>query len=391
MIKKTKQKLKTAIFHAFLKGDAKGGAELLMFQVRDFLKSDFWVGSMDFEGWNKNKINQDPFIKKFWQTNQAFYYLHAESKLPLIRHLKRQFFFLFSPKIKELANYQVVIFQGNNFFIPRRLKKIAPNVKQVLYVNTPPRIFTDQFESKLKKIPKIAHPIAKFLKNIVLNQYQKDAKVFDSIIANSQNIKQRLQKYLNIQADEVIFPVLDTSNYKFIKTGDYFLSYARLEETKRIPMILEAFSQMPEQKLVICSSGPLSNWVKNKIKTENLTNIEFKGRVSDEELIDLVGNCLAGVFIPKDEDAGMTQIELMTAGKPVIGVAEGGLLETIIDKETGILLSKNIQIEDLKEAVRKMTLEKAQQMRNDCEIQGKKFSKENFLRQIKTVIERVYN
>ena len=68
MIKKTEQKLKTAIFHAFLKGDAKGGAELLMFQVRDFLQSDFWVGSMDFKGWDKNKINQTMVVNSIQLT-----------------------------------------------------------------------------------------------------------------------------------------------------------------------------------------------------------------------------------------------------------------------------------------------------------------------------------
>jgi len=80
---------------------------------------------------------------------------------------------------------------------------------------------------------------------------------------------------------------------------------------------------MKNKKLVICSTGPLHNWFEEQIKMRNLDNILFEGFVSDERLSELIGNCYAGIYIPVDEDFGMTQIELMAAGKPVIGVEEG--------------------------------------------------------------------
>jgi glycosyltransferase involved in cell wall biosynthesis len=359
------QKPKISIFHAFLKGQAKGGAELLMFQLRDYLEADFWVGSMDFDGWDKEKFPNDPFVQKFWNTKTSFKYLHRETHIPI---------------------WRVVIFQGNVSFVQRRLRKIAPEVKQMLYVNTPPRGFADQFEEKLKKIPKIIHPIAKILQQLVISNYQKDAQAVDYIIANSQNIKGRLEKYFQIKADSVIYPCLDTSNFKFIKQGDFYLSYARLEEEKRIKLMVEAFKKMPDKKLVICSSGPLKEWLENEIKTHNLKNIVYEGRVSDERLVELIGNCIAGIFIPKDEDAGMTQIEIMTAGKPIIGVKDGGLLETVVDGENGILLSKNPEIGELIKAIQEMTPQRALKYKQKCELQSGKFTKEKFLEAVSQVV-----
>jgi glycosyltransferase involved in cell wall biosynthesis len=383
------QKPKIVIFYAFLKGQAKGGAELLLFQLRDFLKSDFWVGSMDFEGWDKEKVSNDPFVQKFWNTKTGFEYLHQETQIPFWRHIKRQLFFLFSPKIKELAKYEVVIFSGNVSFVQRRLKKIAPRVKQITYIHTPPRGFTDQFEEKLKKIPKIIHPLAKALQRLVILNYQKDYQVSDHLIANSQNIKNRVEKYLQTKVDSVIYPCLDTSKFKFIKQGDFYLSYARLEEEKRIKLMVEAFKKIPDKKLVICSSGPLKEWLENEIKIHNLKNIIYEGRVSDERLVELVGTCIAGIFIPKDEDAGMTQIEIMAAGKPIIGVKDGGLLETVVDAENGILLSKNPEVGELIKAIKEMTPQKALKYKQKCELQAGKFTKEKFLDGMNKIVTSV--
>lgn len=383
----TQKNLKIAIFYAFLKGQAKGGAELLMFQLRDYLEADFWVGSMDFEGWSKEKLPNDPFVQKFWNTKTDFEYLHQETQIPIWRHIKRQLFFLFSPKIKELAKYDIVIFSGNVSFVQRRLKKIAPDVKQITYIHTPPRGFTDQFEEKLKKFPKIVHPLAKVLQKLIVLNYQRDYQVSNRLIANSQNIKNRVEKYLQIKAGLVIYPSLDTSKFKFIKHSDFYLSYARLEEEKRIKLMVEAFKKMPDKKLVICSSGPLKDWLENEIKAHNLQNIIYEGRVSDERLVELVGTCIAGIFIPKDEDAGMTQIEIMAAGKPIIGVKDGGLLETVIDGENGILLSKDPTADELVEAIQKMTPKKALEYKEKCELQGSKFTKEKFLGNMEKVIK----
>ncbi|MEW6701838.1 MAG: glycosyltransferase, partial [Bacteroidota bacterium] len=92
--------------------------------------------------------------------------------------------------------------------------------------------------------------------------------------------------------------------------------------------------------------------------------------------------CLAGIYIPINEDFGITQLEIMSAGKPVIGVKEGGLLETIIDGETGVMIKSNPTVEDLIDAVKGLTPEKALEMKENCIEHAKKFSSKIFFDKI---------
>jgi glycosyltransferase involved in cell wall biosynthesis len=212
----------------------------------------------------------------------------------------------------------------------------------------------------------------------------------DLIIADSQNVQKRLKKYFNIES-KVIYPPVETEKFTWIGQDEFFLSYARLEPLKRIPLILDAFEKMPEKKLVICSSGPLKDWLKEEISKRQLKNVVYEGLVSDERLKELVGNCLAGIYIPVDEDAGIIQCELMSAGKPVIGVDEGGLKETVIHNETGLLIKSNPSVKDLTEAVNELTSTKALSMKEKCIKKAEKYDIKSFFEQMDSEIEKLYD
>lgn len=382
-----KEKKKIAIFHHFLKGDCKGGGEKLILQMREHYGADLWVGGVDLEAWGKHLVDEDDFAKQTWDPRFRFEYLHKESKLPIWKHVKRQLFFLFSPKVKKLKEYDIVIFSyGNVAFVPGR---VGAKPKKIVYCHTPPRAFADQYKELLKSKSKLLYPFIKMFKKWITWQYQRDMSQMDYIISNSENIKGRLKKHMNIDADQAIFPAVDTNRFKHKGQKDYYLSYARLENLKRIKMIVGAFAKMPDKKLVVCSGGPLASWVEKEIKERRLKNITFEGRVSDQRLEELVGNCIAGVYIPIDEDAGITQCEIMSAGKPVIGVKDGGLIETIIDKKTGILLPKNITEKDLIEGVRWMSKDKAKKMRKDCEKRAAEFDQKEFFKKFDKVLKQI--
>lgn len=272
-------------------------------------------------------------------------------------------------------------------------------MKTIAYIHTPPRGFCDQWETNLvkfqhklpfflKSLFPIIKPILELFKSLVLNQFCQSLNSIDHIITNSENIKNRTQKYLQIEADSVVYPAVDTTKFNFFGQDSvhYYHSHCRLEELKRIPLIIKTFEQMPDKNLVITSGGPLENWIKNEIKTKNLQNITFRGRVSDIELFEIMGNSVAGIMIPVDEDAGITQIEFLAAGKPVIGVAEGGLLETINENLTGILIPSNPNIEDLKMAITKMTPEFALNLRENCQKSAKEYDSSVFFKKLDKVI-----
>jgi len=93
------------------------------------------------------------------------------------------------------------------------------------------------------------------------------------------------------------------------------------------------------------------------------------------------------VYLAKNEDFGMSPLESMAAGKPVIGVAEGGLLETIVPDETGILLESSLNLDAICQAVEMLTAQKALNMRRACEEQAQRFRIDVFMEKMRRIIK----
>jgi glycosyltransferase involved in cell wall biosynthesis len=366
---------RVAIVHAFLKSDCKGGGERLIFDMRNHYNADLFIGAIGLDTWGKHNAEKDSFVAEVWKPGFHLELLSQDSPIPIWQKIQRQLIFVFHPAIKKLNDYDIVIFSGNIGLAVGRITN--PTTKKVLYCHTPPRPFTDQEESRLAQRPWILRSFFRQFGRFVRHQYRSDTHKMDLVITNSENIRQRLLKYIGIDS-HVVYPAVNTKRFQYISTGDYFLSYTRLEEIKRIPLILEAFAQMPDKKLIIASNGPLKPWIIEQIATRKLTNITFAGMVSDQELAQLVGNCLAGIMIPVNEDAGITQCELMAAGKPVICVKEGGLLETVIDGVTGIMIPANPTIHNLQAAVQTMTPALALSMKEASQKHAQSFDSQIF-------------
>jgi len=213
--------------------------------------------------------------------------------------------------------------------------------------------------------------------------YERAVKKMDVIVANSENVKRRVRKYFDLDA-VVVHPPCDTNRFRWIGQGNYYLSMARHDPLKRVDVIIQAFLDMPGKRLVVASSGPETARLKRLCKNQD--NVVFTGDLGDDELATMVGNAIATIYIPCDEDFGISPVESMAAGKPVIGTAEGGLLETIVDRETGILINSDPSPEDVIVAVGEMTSRFALNMRKACEDRAGKFNQEEFLKQMRNII-----
>jgi glycosyltransferase involved in cell wall biosynthesis len=382
---------KILLFHAFLSNS--GGAEKVLIDMRNHFKGDIMIGGIRKDIFNKE--SQNPFSKKLFDTEYKVEYLHNDSKIPVLRHIKRQLAFLFSPKINKIKDYDIIIFTGNIFWVALRLRLMKTKAKLICYCHTPPRLFTDQKEIFKAKLPYIFRPFYELLARITIYFFKLELKQMDLLIGNSENIKARIKKYLNLDAKAIFVPV-ETKKYQNQNKndlskdyGDFFLSHSRLEDAKRIKLIVQAFKQLPHLKLIVISTGPLKDWLINEIKEKNISNIEYKGLVSEEEKFDLVNSCLAGVVIPVDEDAGMVQLEVMAAGKPVLGVSEGGILETVTEK-TGYLIKENPSLEDLVEGLKYMSKNAYKYNKNDCIAQAKKYDEQVFFDKFEQNIQELY-
>lgn len=214
-------------------------------------------------------------------------------------------------------------------------------------------------------------------------RYAAALRAMDLVIANSENVRNRLRRYLGIDAT-VVPPPIDTARFRWRGQEDFYLSTARLEDFKRVDVIVEAFRRMPRQRLVVASGG--SQEAALRASARGCANIHFTSWLDAPALADLVGRCRATIYLPQDEDFGMSPVESLAAGKPVIGVAEGGLLETLRDNETGVLLPPGAGTDALAAAVARLDGAAAAAMRPACESRAQDFSVERFVARMRAVL-----
>jgi glycosyltransferase involved in cell wall biosynthesis len=283
--------------------------------------------------------------------------------------------FAFRHQTGYLSNYETVIYSGS--YAPVAVWNHAGG-KNIYYCHTPPRFVYDLKDFYLQQIPYWQRPALHALIDYVRPRFEQAIAQMDALIANSQNVRQRLLDYLDVDST-VIYPPVNIERYQWLSTGEYYLSTARLEPYKRVDLIVEAFVQMPDKQLVVTSGG--SDLPRLKRIANNATNIHFTGWVTQQQLIDLVGHAIATIYLPMNEDFGISPVESMAAGKPVVGAAEGGLLETVIDGETGALI-RSVNHLKIIEAINKVSNKQAQQMRQACMHQAQRFTVEQFLQKM---------
>ncbi|HWQ63164.1 MAG TPA: glycosyltransferase [Methanospirillum sp.] len=151
----------------------------------------------------------------------------------------------------------------------------------------------------------------------------------------SHNVRNRIWRTYQRQA-YVLYPPIHLENYHNRGYGDYWLSVSRIDKWKRVENLIEAFREMPDKKLKI--AGKIYPSFKH-LTSSAPPNVEFLGAVTDYDLITLYSNCRGFVTMAIDEDYGLTPLEAMACGKPVVAAKEGGYLETVVDGHTGLLVS----------------------------------------------------
>lgn len=156
----------------------------------------------------------------------------------------------------------------------------------------------------------------------------------DHFIAISQNIADKIKKYYRREST-VIYPPVNVERFPVTESPrTYFLVVSRLVPYKRVELAVQAFTRLG-LPLKIAGDGP----ERGRLESMAGPNVEFLGYVDDVELPRLVNGCLALIF-PGEEDFGIVPVEAMAAGRPVIGLGKGGLLETVIDGQTGIFFDE---------------------------------------------------
>lgn len=297
------------------------------------------------------------------------------------RHIKLKIAFLF--KTKFLEDYDTVIFSGDCISAVRNCKT---GTKKIYYCHTPPRYLYDLRAIYLKKVPLLLRPIFNIVSYVFKKSYERDISKMDLILTNSKNTQARIKDFLWLDS-QILYPPVDLDEFKFIEQQDYYLSFARLSDAKRVDRIVKAFLKLPNKKLrvIYWENDPQREQIFELAK--NAKNIEFITLPGNIWFKEMVANSIATIYIPIDEDFGMSPVESMAAGKPVIGVNDGGLKESIIHNKTWVLINKQANTKDIIDAVNRLTPEQCLEMRADCETRAKDFGLENFEKQLRNYIK----
>ncbi|MDQ2079899.1 glycosyltransferase [Xanthobacteraceae bacterium Astr-EGSB] len=248
--------------------------------------------------------------------------------------------------------------------------------KRIYYCHTPPRFAFDRIEHYLVRAPFVLHRALRRAIAVYRRAYLDAVRAMDVVITNSEHVRTRLREQTGVRA-EVVHPPIDTARFRWRGSGGYYLSLGRLEPNKRVDVVVKAFLQMPDKRLVVASGGSQRRDLERL--AAGAPNISFTGWIDDARLAELIGNAVACIYVPRNEDFGMSAVEAMAAGKPVIGVDEGGMRETIVHGETGILAAADPRPSDIIRAVERLGDASTSAMRDACERRARDFSRERFV------------
>jgi glycosyltransferase involved in cell wall biosynthesis len=355
--------MKTAIFFdSFVHG---GGAEKLVLKLANLLDADVYTS-----GYN-------PLLYKEWIGKARIINIGnlTVKKFPRIGFVESALRFgFFKPKQK----YDLYIFSG--FFSIFAARNCKPNL---WYCCQPNRTIYDLKEYQKNK--------TNFFGKFLIEAYSFFLKPLDQwivkkhiqkIICISLTVGQRIKKYYGLYSG-VIYPPVDAKKYFFRKFEDFYFFAARLIPEKRVELLLETFSELPEKKLVIAGSGPLEEKVRDY--SRKFPNIVFVGRASEQQMLGFFADCFATIYLPVQEDFGMFPLEGNASGKACIAAKEGCLLETIAQGKNGFLVEA--KKEELKKAILSFDLTKAKKMKADCEKKALLFDNNIFEKKWKEVLK----
>lgn len=358
--------MRIALVHEFL--NQLGGAERVL---QNFL--DIWPeAEVHVILYNREKTQGEfeKYKKKVSYLNTIFWARkHPRLLLPLMTGAVESFRF---------DDYDLVLSDSSSF-----AKGIKTDKLHICYCHTPTRfLWLEPEYLDNQKYPKFLKLLGKLFLPLLKKWDYKVAQRPNFFIANSLNVQHRIKKYYNRESI-VIWPPVDTQ--KFYPDGqkqDYFFTASRLEPYKKIDMVIKAFNDLGKPLKVAGTGTDL-----DRLKVMAKSNIEFLGRISDEELRKRYSEARAFIF-PAEEDAGIMPLEAQACGTPVIAYGVGGSLETVKPGVTGEFFHEQT-IESLKQAVLKFNPSNYQV--ETLKQHALQFDKTVFQRKIKEFVEEKFN
>ncbi|MFL5906694.1 MAG: glycosyltransferase [Solirubrobacterales bacterium] len=253
----------------------------------------------------------------------------------------------------------------------------GPGAVHICYSHTPFRYAWHECETALREVPSYLRPaLSAALKRIQRWDLEASKRV-TRYIANSSLTRERIRDFYGRDA-KIVHPPVEVERFSIGEPEDFFLAVSELVPHKRVDVVLEA-ARRASRRVVVVGGGPELP----RLRAQYSDVAQFEGRASDERLADLYQRAL-GLLVPNIEEFGIAAVEAQAAGRPVVAVAAGGALETVVEGKTGVLLPRGDVVE-FAEAMREIDFDRFDPAA--ISRHASRFSLERFKRSFKAEIE----
>ena len=235
----------------------------------------------------------------------------------------------------DFTGYDLVLSSSSSF---AKGVITPPEACHICYCHTPSRFIWRQQEYLAQS--RSGRAAASLISSVVNNLRSWDvesAQRVDYFVANSYHVARRIRKFYRRDVAAVIYPPVETAKFKpaaASEIGAHFLVVSRLISYKRIDLAVEACTRLGLPLRVVGIGPDLAH-----LKRIAGPTVQFLGRLSDEQVAYEMARCKALIF-PGEEDFGITPVECMASGRPVVAYGAGGALETMLDGETGLFFGE---------------------------------------------------
>jgi glycosyltransferase involved in cell wall biosynthesis len=286
----------------------------------------------------------------------------------------------------DLSKYDLVI-SSASWYITKGFKKTDGKPIEICYCHTPPRWLYGYRTSVEWQKYAVVRFYALIVGHFIRNYDFKASQRVNYFIANSNEVAGRIKKFYRRSATVIYPPVSLPINHKssiINHKSDYYFVLSRIVGAKGLEMAVEAAEKGGFRLKIAGTPGGYYTGHKAMMK-KDLKNVEFLGFVSDEELVKLYSEAKGFLALAHDEDFGMTPVESMLCGTPVVAFNGGGYKETVVDGKTGVLFD-NYSSDGLLSAIKRF--EKSKFNVSEIKEHAQKFSKERFEKEIRAFIDK---
>jgi glycosyltransferase involved in cell wall biosynthesis len=283
----------------------------------------------------------------------------------------------------DLTGFDLIV--SSSHCVAKGVRK-PPGSVHVSYVHAPMRYMWDRFddyfgpERASAAVRLAAHALRPYLQH--WDRAASGSARVDTLVANSRFIAEQIERAYG-RRPEVVYPFADLSRFTRPRTpGDKYLMVGAFAPNKRTDLAIEAFNRM-QLPLVIVGQGQ----DEKKLRRMAGPTIEFAGALPNAAIDALYASSRAFIF-PGLEDFGITPLEAMASGLPVIGYGQGGATETVVDGKSGILFRPQT-VDGLIDAVRRF--ERTSFDESEVRARAKRFTRGEFQRRFADVVRRAWH